>query len=99
MKDKYTKEFIREKLSTNQVWLEKGVLALYRMQTEEEKSAGLTYQQNGCGFNAVDGKFLTYIAQYLLTGKHLTGKFLEDTRRRTLKYSGQLARIANEKLD
>jgi len=95
-KKEYTKEFVRKMLTTDIVWLERGVLAIHSRQTEDEKVAHDVHHRNGFGFNAADAKYLSYVADYLLSGKHLSGSHTERVRRKMLKYSGQLARIANE---
>lgn len=92
----YTTEYIREKLQTDQDWLERGILAIYQRQTDEEQQVGETIEDNGIGFNGADANYFTYIAGYLQSGRHLTGDHIERSRQRMLKYSGQLERIANK---
>ncbi|MFW6047247.1 MAG: hypothetical protein ACOCP4_05625 [Candidatus Woesearchaeota archaeon] len=94
--NKYSKEYIKSKLSKDQGWLERGVIALYRKQTEDEQGSKNTRHRNGKGFNIADAKYLSFIAEYLLSGNHLSGYHIEKVRNKMLKYSGQLARIANE---
>lgn len=96
MANEYTKEYIRKMLTEDIAWLERGVLAVHSRQTEDEREAHDTHHRNGFGFSAADAKYLSYVADYLLSGKHLSGSHVEKTRRKMLKYSGQLARIANE---
>jgi len=95
----WTADRVRQMLETNQTWLERGVLAIYARQTWDEQEAHSTHLNNGVGFNAADASYLSYIATWLLSGKKLSGSHLENTRRRMLKYAGQLARIANAKED
>lgn len=78
-------------------WLERAIVAIYERQTAAEQAAGQTREHNGIGFNGVDAPFLTYLAEWILSGKHLSGKFLIKARKRMVKYSGQLQRIAMEK--
>lgn len=96
MAKEFTKEYIRKMLSEDIVWLERGVLAIHSRQTEDEREAHDTHHRNGFGFNSADAKYLSYVADYLLSGNHLSGSNVAKTRSRMLKYSGQLARIANE---
>ena len=91
----WTQKEIAEKLKTDVRWLEKGILAIYRYQTSEEQVLGETVEQNGYGFNGADASYLSYIARYLLTGRHLDGGYLIKSREKMIKYAGQLARIAN----
>ena len=90
----WTKDDIKTLLQTNDMAVEKGILRLYSLQTEEERAAGATVVYNGMGFNGVDATFLTSIAQWLLAGKKLTKSQLHHSRRKILKYSGQLAKLA-----
>ena len=94
--NKYTKEYVRKMLQENQTWLERGIVALYHKQTEDEMASKDTHHRNGCGFNVADAKYLSYVAEYILSGRGLSGAHLEKARGKMLKYSGQLARIANE---
>ena len=89
-----TKEMIREKLQTNQAWLERGVVAIFDKQTFVEQASEQTRELNGVGFNGPDASYLTYVAKWLLSGKHLSGNHLIKTRERMVKYAGQLERIA-----
>jgi len=73
-------------------------LAIYNKQTSFEKSAGETTEHNGIGFNGVDAKYLSWVATYLKSGRHLSGAHIEKTLKRMLKYSGQLARIVSNEV-
>lgn len=90
----YTKEQIKEKITTNQKWTERAVVALFNKQTASEQSVEVTHVSNGAGFNKPDSHKLTYYAKWVLSGKHLTGKFLEDAQKRIAKYASQLYGIA-----
>lgn len=94
----FTKEEIRKYLELDLRWLERGVLAIYKFQTEEEKLEKDTFHSNGIGFNGADAKYLSYIAEYLKSGKHLSGEHIKKVRHKMLKYSGQLCKIANKEL-
>jgi hypothetical protein len=105
---KYTKEYIREKLKTSDLWLVKGLIAIYNYQTENEKNSGTTNQSNGVGFNGVDAEILTSFAEQVLNRtseqasndykrfeSSLSVKQKEITRKLLPKYSGQLLRLCN----
>ncbi len=94
----YTKENISEILKNNQVWLERAILAIYKKQTDNEKRIEHSINHNDIGFNRPDANLLSYYAKYLISGKHLTGSHLEKARKKMIKYSGQLAKIANNKI-
>lgn len=94
----WTKDEIKAKLVTDNRWLLRGILAIYKYQTAVEKAERQTKELNGVGFNAVDAGFLSGMAKLLLEGKGLTDGQIEASRKTMLKYSGQLARIANKKI-
>jgi len=99
-----TKDFIAEKMATDDRWLERGILAIWKFQTKQEKSVEATLLYNGVGFNGVDGKFMTSLGTQIAekisrgycSGECLSVKQKYHARKRMKKYAGQLLRIANE---
>lgn len=94
-----TQDEIKQLLLTNDHAVERAILALYDRQTASEQAGGTTVESNGRGFNAFDAHNGTYFAQWLRKreGNRLTGNFLVRARKMCLKYTKQLAEIANEK--
>lgn len=92
---KWTKETIRKRLATDDMWLIRGLLAIYRHQTDSEQNAGMTKEENGVGFNGVDSAILSDMAKQYLNRNFLTPRQIAIVRDKMLKYSGQLAKIAN----
>ena len=91
----WTKAEIRANLEASDKWLCHGLIAIFNKQTEDEKQDGRTSHDNGIGFNGVDAEILTsYAMQYKERG-FLTPKQIALTRKKMLKYSGQLVKIAN----
>mgnify|MGYP000151931552 CR=1 FL=1 len=88
---------IKMKLLTDDRWLYRAVYVIYERQTTQEKLVCDTKENNGIGFNSVDGKALSEIAERIIAGKTLTAKQLAETRRRMLKYVNQLRDIAAQK--
>lgn len=66
------------------------LLYLYTLQTEDEKMAHTTIEENGRGFSSVDAEFLTSIAEYYRDHKFLTQKQIGYARKCMIKYGGQL---------
>lgn len=89
----YTKEQVQFNIATDQKWLEGAICAIYKYQTLEEKREGETKFNNGVGFNGADARKLSYYANWLEGGKHLSGKHLADARRRMGKYAGQILKL------
>jgi hypothetical protein len=95
---KWTKDEIKDGLNNSAKWVERGVLALYRFQTEDEKVSSETRYHNGRGFNAIHAPFLTSIAKQVMAGRYLTSNQIVATRKMLLHYASQLCRIANGEL-
>jgi len=94
----WTKEEIRAKLETDNQWLFRAVRAIFDRQTAAEQVSETTSEDNGIGFNGADAEILSSYAKFLTKAGFLTPKQLPIARRKMLKYSGQLAKIANGKI-
>ena len=90
---KYDRETIDAKVQSDDRWLERAVLAIWRFQTRDEKMDEATKLNNGVGFNGTDGKFLTSLGNQLNAGRHLSEKQRYVARGKMRKYTGQLLRI------
>lgn len=93
----YTKNEIKELLMKSDKAVSRAILALYACQTESERHTESTVESNGVGFNGCDAKFFSSLAQQLQSGRALSVRQLQFARKGILKYSGQLASIANAK--
>jgi hypothetical protein len=93
----YTAETVRAKLLTDDNWLVRGLLAVFALQTEDERVAGNTTHQNGVGFNGVDAPFCTSLVEQFRTRGSLSPKQIAALRKIMPKYAGQLASLANRK--
>jgi len=91
----YTREEIREKITTNPQWTERAIVALYKKQTDQEQINGQTIEHNGMGFNGLDAEILTSFALWIGKGRHLTPKQLQVAQKKLSKYATQLTLIAN----
>ena len=93
----YTKEEIREMVTTNDAWAIRAILALYKRQTDSEKVEGSTNVHNGRGFNKFDAEFMTSLVAFYNKAGFLTEGQLKSAKRKLGKYSRQLLEIAQEK--
>lgn len=93
----WTADRIVNLLNTNNLAVERAILAIYNRQTSDEKIAHNTHHHNNIGFSAADAWAGTYIAKWLLAGRHLDGRFLAKARTIAIKYRRQLCQIAAEK--
>lgn len=92
-----TKEKIRDLLLTSPYCVERAMVVLYERQTETEKSVSSTMVQNARGFSSSDASNGSYYARWVLSGRRLTGAFLDKARNMSLKYTRQLLEAAEAK--
>jgi hypothetical protein len=99
----YSVEQIKEKLMADNVWLERGILAIYEYQTSYEQRIEGTVEHNNVGFNSCDGQILSSFAKWIKGGEkygkpmgsRLSIKQAAIARKKMAKYAGQLYRIAH----
>lgn len=91
----WTEDEIRDYVQTNDKVLYGAIKKLYNEQTEDEKEAGQTKHYNNVGFNGADSKFMSSVAEFLIRRGYLTEKQKFAARKRMVKYTKQLTRLAN----
>lgn len=90
MTKKETIQLWKDKLGTNIGWAVRGLMAIYKNQTDEEKNTKATLDSNGLGFTGFDAELLTGIAeQYKKTGALYPGQ-KRVLLKRMPKYANQL---------
>lgn len=94
----YTKNDITKMLETSDTAVQRALIAIWERQTASEKASQNTHINNSVGFNGFDAGILSSFAEQLQTKGWLSTKQMVITRKRIMKYAGQLADIANEKL-
>ena len=92
----WTVDEIKDNLMKSDLWVIRGLLAIYNNQTSDEKSAGATRYENGIGFSGCDSEILSSFAKFYQERKFLSKKQIEIARKRIVKYRKQLVAIANE---
>lgn len=92
--DTCSAEYIGYLLATNDRAVERALVLLYKRQTIDEQSSKETRHKNGRGFNAGDARKGTYMAEYILKGSHLSGKWIFEARAMVFKYINQLVEEA-----
>ncbi len=90
------KNEIWQAIKASDEWLERAIIAIYENQDPDEQRNKESNTRNGIGFNKYDAVYLTWIAEYIKSGKHLSGKHKEKARKRIKKYCGQLVDLANQ---
>lgn len=91
----WTEEEIRTLVQTNDKVLYGALKKLYSCQTETEKACGDAIVQNGAGFNGADAPILTSFVGFLKKTGFLTYKQKALARKKLVKYTKQLTRLAN----
>ncbi len=95
MKRTWTNEEIKTLVQTNDKVLYGALKRLYNEQTNDEKCIGETTHNNGVGFNGADSKFLSSVSEFLIKNGFLTEKQKFITRKKLVKYTKQLTKLAN----
>jgi len=90
----WNKDTIRELLAKNDTAVERAILAIFKRQTEDEQATSDTRHTNGRGFSQAHAKRGSHLAKWILSGRHLSGKFQEQGRKIAMRYARQLAEIA-----
>jgi hypothetical protein len=100
----WTKEMVREKLEKSDYAVCQALVTLYRQQTRSEQVQGNAKERNGRGFNKRDARFCSSLAEQVLRNNREGRRYLlsysqiQYARRIILKYSNQLAKLANGEL-
>lgn len=93
----WTKEEIKNLILTNDRMVGLSLKQLYNCQTADEQASHETNHQNGMGFNGVDAPILTSFAVFYMERGYLSPRQLVIARKKLVKYSGQLTRLANNR--
>ena len=96
---KYSKEDIQKLLLERDDAVKRALVVIYERQTVDEQLSYMSKKLNGKGFSGVDAWFGSAMAKLVIQGKELSKKQLESSRKMVLKYSGQLAQVANERIE
>lgn len=91
----WTEQEIRDLVQVNDKVLYGALRQLYACQTADEQRAGQTKEYNGVGFNGADSRILSSFAEFLAKAGFLTEKQKVIARRKLVKYTKQLTRLAN----
>lgn len=91
----WTVDEIRDLLNTRDDAVIRGMIRIYHYQTAQEQYVGETRECNGVGFNGFDSEFLSSLCEQVKKGRSLSPKQIFAARRKMLKYSRQLMKVAN----
>jgi hypothetical protein len=85
-----TKEQIRELLLREDRAVERAMVVLFSRQTSGEQTVGITHERNARGFSSSDASSGTYMAKWVMSGRRLSGSYLDKARQMSLRYTRQL---------
>ena len=91
-----TLKALQSKLSTDVRWAQRGLLAIFRNQTEDEKVAADVKHHNQMGFRCMDSIILTSFANQLQRRGSLSPKQMQIVHRLMPKYARQLMKFYGE---
>lgn len=94
-KCRWTEDEIKSLVQTNDKVLYGALKKLYAQQTADEQRVGETREHNNVGFNGADSRFLSSVSEFLIHKGFLTDKQKVIARRKLVKYTKQLTRLAN----
>jgi len=91
----WTRTEIEEMINGNDRAVERAMVAIWERQTADEQETQGTRHHNGRGFAAWSARSGTYFAEWVSSGRRLTGKHLVKARKIALYHAGQLTDFAN----
>jgi hypothetical protein len=95
----YTKDDIKQKISTDDKWLIAGMLSIFENnQLPDEQIEQRTTYNNGIGFNGVDSEILSSFCNFYKSKNFLSKKQLDIARKKMVKYCKQLENLCKLKL-
>ena len=89
---------LQAKLKTDSKWANRALLAIFKNQTEDEKTDSSVKYHNAMGFRAVDSYILTSFATQLQTRGFLTPKQMVIVHKKMPVYARQLMKFHGEKI-
>ena len=93
----WTRDEINTLLTSNPKAVERAMLRLYELQTQEEKASDSTRVNNNQGFSSYAAHRGSYYAKWVQSGRSLSGHHLEKARAIAIRHSRQLVEIANRR--
>jgi len=96
MKKQELKDYIRNKLKTNNKWAIHGLEVIYQRQTPVEQSAEKTIEYNEIGFSGCDAEILTSFYKQYEKKNWLSEKQLALLKKRISRYAGQIYELSDK---
>ena len=96
MNKQQTLAALQHKLRSDVRWAQRGLLAIYRNQTEDEKVSANVINHNSMGFRCMDAIILTSFAKQLQQRGSLSAKQMSVVHKLMPKYARQLMKFYGE---
>ena len=93
----WSPEKIKSALKANDRQLCRAIIAIYDLQTQDEKRWSDTCESNGVGFNSADAEILSSFALFYTKTGFLTSAQIKLARKKMSKYAGQLSELVYKK--
>ena len=90
-------EFVKHKLATDIKWSLRALVVIYNSQSDEEKMYSKASKRNNIGFNKVDAKRLTYIAEFFTRYHYISDSSIRTVQRLIPKYWNQILNASDVK--
>jgi len=95
----WTRQEIGALIIRNDRAVERAMVSLWEKQEEDERTDAVARHHNGRGFAHWSVGSGTYFANWVRSGRHLSGKHLAKARKIAMYHVGQLTRMANAKAE
>jgi IS30 family transposase len=90
-------DIVRGKLKTNVSWAVRAMIRIYsENQTSDEQTSQMTVEDNGIGFNGVDGQILSSFSQQVISGRNLSQKQIDIVMKKMYRYTRQVIQFIPE---
>ena len=90
------KEYIQDKLRTDDKWAMRALVKLYERQTADERASEQTMYHNNAGFTGRDAEFLTKLIHHKQEKGWLSKKQMAAIRKTVAKYWGQVEDMSDQ---
>ena len=95
----WTKEELKALLLKSDHAVCRALVAIWNFQELDEKGLGSSHHQNKVGFSGIDAEICTSLVDFYQKAGLLTPKQMIIARKKALKYTRQLQKIANKEYE
>jgi len=96
---KWDRESINELLLRSRLAMERALMVVYQNQTYDEQAMEATVVKNGVGFTAYDAEFMSSLAKWVESGRHLSAGQLRVLRKKNKSGICRMARYHRQLIE